>query len=232
MKINRDQYLTMIDGMIYGEDPKQGFVDNNVFYHPELKFQFPFPNDWTLVNSPLQVQMGPKDGKALSIFTLSQKKTIQEAKQEIIEQHKLTVQRDLNMKIGGFPAYGMVSDQVSQDQGGQSTTVAVQTVLIDYDGVIYVFHGLCDKNDFQKYEQNFDYIMTNFKKLTDPARLNVKPEVIDVVKVKNSGTLTKAFSDYRMESKRREELAILNGMELTDQVKKGDLIKILTKSSK
>lgn len=232
LKVNREQYLGMIDGMIYGEDPKQGFVDNNVFYHPELKFQFPFPNDWQLVNSPIQVQMAPKDGKALSIFTLSQKKTIQEAKQEIIDQHKLTVVRDLNMKVGGFPAYGMVSDQVSQGQNGQSKTIAIQTILIDYNNLIYVFHGMCEKNDFQKYEQYFDFIMTNFKKLTDPAMLNKKPEVIDIVKVKNTGTLSKALSDFRVPSNKHKEVAILNGMELTSQLRKGELLKIITLSTK
>ena len=46
LKINRDDYLAMIDGMIYGDDPAQGYVDNNVFYHPELKFEFPFPREW------------------------------------------------------------------------------------------------------------------------------------------------------------------------------------------
>ena len=43
----------------YGEDPRQGFVENNTFYHPDLKFQFPFPKGWTLVNSPMQVQITP-----------------------------------------------------------------------------------------------------------------------------------------------------------------------------
>ncbi len=232
LKINREQYLGMIDGMIYGEDPKQGFTENNVFYHPELRFQFPYPNNWKLVNSPLQVQMAPEDGKALMIFTLSQKKTIAEAKQEIIEQHSLTIVRDLDMTIGGFPAYGMVSDQVSQSQTGQSQTVAVQTILIKYDDLIYVFHGLCDKGDFNNYEQYFDFTMNNFKKLTDPARLNVKPEVLDIVRVKNSGTLSRALSDYKMESKRLNELAILNGMDLNQQIKKGEQIKIIRKSTK
>src|SRR5687768_8797278 len=34
LKVNRDAYLKMIDGITYGEDPKQGFVENSTFYHP------------------------------------------------------------------------------------------------------------------------------------------------------------------------------------------------------
>ena len=225
--INRNEYLKMIDGMIYGEDPAQGFTDNNVFYHPVMKFQFPYPNKWNLVNSPSQVQIASEDGKALMLLSLSQKKTIQEAKAEIIEQYKLEVQRDLKMKVGGFPAYGMVSEQTSQDQSGQTKTMTIQTVLIDYNSTIYVFHGISDKSDFSKYEQYFDYTMTNFKRLTDPARLNKKPEVIDIVQVRSNGTLNDALRNYRMPTKKLEELSILNGMELTASVKRGDLIKIV-----
>ncbi|MCA1759346.1 MAG: M48 family metalloprotease, partial [Bacteroidales bacterium] len=39
--VNENSYLQMIDGMVYGEDPRQGYVDSNVFYHPEMKFRFP-----------------------------------------------------------------------------------------------------------------------------------------------------------------------------------------------
>src|SRR5690606_22400229 len=33
LEVNADRYLRMIDGIVYGEDPKQGFVENQVFYH-------------------------------------------------------------------------------------------------------------------------------------------------------------------------------------------------------
>ena len=70
-EVNRNRYLRMIDGMVYGEDPRQGYVEQNTFYHPELKFQFRVPGDWALQNSPQQVQMAPKSGKALMAMTLA-----------------------------------------------------------------------------------------------------------------------------------------------------------------
>src|SRR5688572_20487557 len=72
LKVNRDNYLKMIDGIVYGEDPKQDFVEGNVFFHPVLKFQFATPQGSALQNTPQQVQMIPKDGRALMILTLAQ----------------------------------------------------------------------------------------------------------------------------------------------------------------
>ncbi|WP_235299353.1 M48 family metalloprotease [Portibacter marinus] len=227
LKVNREEYLRMIDNMVYGEDPRQGYTDNNVFYHPDLRFQFPYPNGWQLINAPTQVQMASKDGKALSIFTLSAQKSIQAAQQEIVQNLNLQVVRDQNMTIGGFPAYGMVSRQVSQGQNGQSQTLAVQTVLIDYDNTIYVFHGVTQEGDFNRYEQTFDYIMTNFKRLTDPARLNVQAERIDIVQAKQTASFAQVMRSYNMPSNRYEELAILNGMEVNQQVSQGTSVKIV-----
>jgi hypothetical protein len=38
-KVNADSYLQMINGIVYGEDPRQGYVDGYTFYHPDLKFK-------------------------------------------------------------------------------------------------------------------------------------------------------------------------------------------------
>src|SRR5690606_33377105 len=52
LEVNRNAYLKMIDGIVYGEDPRQGFFEDQMFYHPELKFQFPVPSNWITQNSP------------------------------------------------------------------------------------------------------------------------------------------------------------------------------------
>src|SRR5690606_36116164 len=70
-KVNRDSYLKRIEGLVVGEDPRQGFVENNTFYHPVLKFQFPTPAGWGLLNTPQQVQMAPSDGSAFMKLPLA-----------------------------------------------------------------------------------------------------------------------------------------------------------------
>ncbi|MCK5729936.1 MAG: M48 family metalloprotease, partial [Draconibacterium sp.] len=77
--VNQDNYLKMIDGIVYGEDPRQGFVEGNMFYHPELKFKYPIPPSWQLINSPMQVQIIPADEKAMMVFFMAQQNTLEEA---------------------------------------------------------------------------------------------------------------------------------------------------------
>ncbi|WP_332911565.1 M48 family metalloprotease [Algoriphagus boritolerans] len=81
-EVNRNAYLQLIDGIVLGEDPRQGFVENNIFYHPVLKFQFPTPQQWNFQNTPQQVQMGPKAGDALLSFSFAGTGTMEEIAQK------------------------------------------------------------------------------------------------------------------------------------------------------
>ena len=36
LEVKKEPYLNQVDGMVFGENPRQGFVENGVFYHPEM----------------------------------------------------------------------------------------------------------------------------------------------------------------------------------------------------
>ncbi len=230
--INRDKYLRMIDGIIYGEDPRQGFVENNVFYHPELRFKFPIPQGWKVNNMPIQVQMAPKDGKAMMTMELAAGTDLNAAANEFVQKNKLTVIEKSNANVNGLPALAIISEQRPQTQNGQQgqaqgqPTLRILTYLIKYDGKIYKFHGLSTKTDFNRYFSSFRHTMENFDILTDQSKINKKPTVVRIKPVKKTGTLRQALLDYGMKSSDLNKLALLNGMELTDQVKAGMLFKI------
>ncbi len=235
LKVRRKEYLQMINGIVYGEDPRQGYTDNGVFYHPELLFQFPYPQGWKLYNSPAQVQIAPDDGKALMIFTLSQEKSLDAAAQATVKQHNLNVVESAKTTVNGFPAIAMVSDQIpdpqQQQQGGQAAaSTRLLSYFIQYNNVIYLFHGISSKTDFSKYSNYFKRTMTNFAKLTDQSKINVQPTRIDVREVTRTGTLQQALQQLGADSKDLKELSIINGMQLKDQVQQGDLLKLFTKT--
>ena len=54
-RIGRDDYLAQIDGMIYGQDPSQGYMRGRTFVHPELRFAFDVPPGYRIVNTPAAV---------------------------------------------------------------------------------------------------------------------------------------------------------------------------------
>ncbi|MBW6533732.1 MAG: M48 family metalloprotease [Mariniphaga sp.] len=227
-KINETSYLQMIDGMVYGEDPRQGYVDSNVFYHPEMKFSFPVPAGWKLENSPLQVQMAPEDGRAMMVFMLAQQKSAQEAAEATLQELKLTVLETKREMVNGLPAVAAISQQVSQNQQtGQQQALKVMSYFIEYGGQVYVFHGVSSDADFNSFARLFESTMKSFNQLTDASKLNVNPKRIRIKKVQQNGTLAEAFRYFGVPQNKMNELALLNNLELSDLIQSGKLLKIV-----
>jgi predicted Zn-dependent protease len=103
----------------------------------------------------------------------------------------------------------------------------VLSYFISQGGFIYVFHGVSAEADFVTYSSIMNSSMTTFSDLTDASKINVKPKKVEIVKVQRAGTLSDAFAYYRVPQKQYNELALLNDIELTDQVQVGKLIKII-----
>jgi len=229
-EINRNKYLRMIDGIIFGEDPKQGFVENKVFYHPVLEFQFQISPTWNHMNSPQQVQLAPEDGKAAMIFTLAQGETLEAAAQQMLQQYKLQPVDSKSVTVNGLQALAIVADQQQeQQQQGQQQQQAVRTLtyLIKYKDNIYSFMGITSAENFDAYYETFSNTMQSFKPLTDPVKLNKKAERIRIKTVQQPGTLAQVLKNFKVPETRMQELAILNGMELTDRVEQGMLLKTI-----
>lgn len=234
LKVERNKYLRMIDGLVYGEDPRQGFVENDNFYHPELKFQFPVPTGWKTVNTPQQVQMAPENGEAYMYFTLAQQKTFQEAVSAFLSENELTLVQSNETLVAGLPAYSVIADKTVEQQQQQQQTaptepqvIRMQTYFIRYNDLMYQFTGMSMKENFQTYQPLLSRTMTNFRPLSDPDKLQRQPERISIVTIDNSTTLESALKEAGMPQDRLTELAILNGMKLQDRVESGMLIKVI-----
>ena len=227
-KVNTDNYYQMIDGIIYGDDPRQGYVEGNTFYHPDLKFKFTYPAGWQLENTPAQVNMAPQDGKALMVFTIASGNSLNEVARNTIEQLGLTFQESKETTVNGMPAVITLSKQILQDEstGAQQINMVLSS-FINYNGMYYVFHGLSTEADYKTYTGLFENTMTHFSKLTDASKINVQPKKILIKKVQRAGTVADAFAYYKVPQTQMADLALLNNLELTDKVQVGKTIKII-----
>jgi predicted Zn-dependent protease len=227
-QVNTDAYLQLINGMVYGEDPRQGYKEGSVFYHPEMKFRFTVPPTWKLENSPIQVKMYPEGGNALMIFALAQGETLDEAATATLKRLQLELRESSNTTVNGMPAISVVSAQTGQNSStGQQQTVKVLSYFINYGGNYYVFHGLSMEEEFNEYSAIFRPSMASFNKLTDPSKINVLPKRIRVKTVQNPGTLENALRSFGVQQEDLKEMAFLNNMELADQVSVGTLVKTI-----
>jgi predicted Zn-dependent protease len=109
-KVGRNAYLRRLNGLVYGEDPRQGYVDGGVFYHPQLRFQFPVPRNWKVNNTPSQVQMVSKQEDAAILFSITSGTSPRQAAINFAEKSQASVIGYDGRKVNGLSAYRLISD--------------------------------------------------------------------------------------------------------------------------
>ena len=225
LKVNRESYLQLINGLVYGEDPRQGFVENNMFYHPEMKFKFPVPENWQVVNTPSQVQIGSENGEAMLSFSLSNGSTAREAAENFVNATAVTVNSNKSININGMNSIYIIAEQ--RDSIQPEASVRLIAAFIPYNNMVFTFYGVTYLNKFDSYRSVFAKSLKGFDKLTDTSKLNVQPERVQIKKVNTSTTLKSALLSNGIQNDRLEEHAILNGMTLSESLKSGSSIKVI-----
>lgn len=65
-----DPWLDRLDGLVFGDSPKQGWAEGRTFLHPDLGFAFTVPPGFSIDNRPNAVVAGGPDGEVL-VFDLA-----------------------------------------------------------------------------------------------------------------------------------------------------------------
>jgi len=222
--VNRDQYLKQIDGLVFGEDPRQGYVESNIFYHPELRFQFPVPAGWKVNNTASQVQIINPEQNAVILFSMAPEKTPSAAAQAFIKDSQAAVAKSESARVNGMTAHRLISD-VQTEQG----VIRVMSYFIQKGQTVYVFLGFTEQSRFGSYSSVFEQTMGRFNNLTDSRKINVQPERLTLKRTTTQGSLRQALQKFGGPEKTWESLAIVNGMKLDDSVAGNTLIKFVVK---
>jgi predicted Zn-dependent protease len=222
--VGRDVYLRHMDGLVFGEDPRQGYVEDGVFYHPQLLFQFPVPIDWEISNMPSQVHVMSKQKDAAILLSIDSAASPKQAAVNFAERYKANVITYNDKEVNGLSAYRMISDVRSQD-----SVIRVMSYFIKKDKHTYVFHGLSSTSAFEMHASLFDRTMGQFRNLTDQKRINVKPDRIRIRATKKAGTMGSVLGSMGVPDEELENIALLNGKSVTDPVPANTLVKVVQK---
>jgi predicted Zn-dependent protease len=225
LQVKPAPYLNQVENMVYGDDPRQGYVEKNTFYHPEMRFSFGFPQAWQLQNMPSQVIMGSDDGEAAVI--LQAEKSSEDlrtyAQKMTADVQNLQFLRDQNRRINGLAAYQQLFDYSPQD----SPDLRVLLSFIKYGSYIYTFTALSTIAKFDQYDNQFDRLVGSFSRLTNRAYLNRQPKRIKLHKSNGRQNLQKILQEAGIKEDLWPRFAIMNGMELSDIPPRNSLIKII-----
>ncbi len=215
-----DDYARRISGLVYGENPRQGFFENGVFHHPDLRFRFSVPQGWRGQNLSQAVILMTEQQDAMFQLTLAGATQPAAALQQFLSQQGIAAGQAGTQSINGNPA-AIGSFQAQTQDGG---TLQGLAAFVSYGGNTYQMIGYAPAQRYPQYQRMIEATIASFGAETDPNVLNRQPQRLVPVKLDRAMTLGEFNSRYPSVVG-IDELALINAVQATDRIPAGQWVK-------
>ena len=221
---NRDTFLSRIDGILYGDDPKQGVVEGNRFTHPDFRLTFQAPNGFALMNGTRAVTIGGTSGKG-EFSSAAYNGNLESYVRSVFaslgntNQAQIPISQLDRTTVNGIPAaYGTARVTSGNSQ--------VDVVVFAYEfasGQAYHFTTLSPAGQSGAFEPMFRSV----QRISASEAAAIKPRRIAVVTARSGDTVRSlanrmAYSDYQL-----ERFLVLNGLTANSTLSTGQKVKLV-----
>ena len=224
---DRESYLDAVDGVIYGDNPEQGFVRGQEFAHPTLRFAYRSPAGFRITNTPAAVVASGKGGAR---FVLDSGRNLGGSLQSYISQHWVpeiakqyrtaNVTKPRAQRINGLEAAtGSARVQVN-NQVYDALLVAIRM-----DGKLYRLTGLSPQG--AGMIPRMAEAARTFRRLSAAEAQGLTGRRVEVVTVRRGDTVQSLASRMNGEKFPEERLRVLNALNAGEGLREGQQIKIV-----
>ena len=214
-----------IDGLVFGDNPRQGFFDGSTFKHPDEAFVLRFPSGWKTHNTPAavlavepnkqaQLQLTVADAAGQSPQTYLRALAVN-AKAEVIGLRE--------ERIGGRQA-ALAEFRIVDANG----TILLEVAALERPQTKTVFRIVgAAASSFASWQPVFLGCIRSFAPLTDRADLDMQPNRVRVVKLDRAQTLATAMARYKDVPVPLATLALLNNVQADAMLDAGTRVKLV-----
>ena len=191
-RIERDGYLARLDGMVFGENPREGYFREGELIHPDLRFRFRFPDGWETANEKASVTaMSPAEDAMVQI-TLAGQSTPEAAADAFFEEDGVSREKSWRREVHGLPASWNRWEAATEDGSNLRGTVA----FISHQGNVFQILAMAQADDWDGYEDDVESAIASFARLNDAEAQKVQPKTMKVVRLKKAMTLEEFARAY------------------------------------
>jgi predicted Zn-dependent protease len=212
-------YLADIDGIVYGEDPSEGFVRGRRFLHPKLGFTFTAPDGFTLDNTAqavLGIKHGGGEALRLDVVRVPAEQTLAEyLTSGWIENIDPATVEDIT--INGFPGATAAAK-------GDQWDFRLYALRFGSDVYRFIF---ATKHRTPDTDRAFREAIGTFRRMSLAEIEEAKPLRLQIVTVGPSDTVEKLAGKMAVGDHAVERFRTLNGLDPGDRLKPGNQVKIV-----
>jgi predicted Zn-dependent protease len=212
-------YLAGINGIVYGEDPSEGFVRGRRFLHPKLGFTFTAPDGFTLDNTAqavLGIKRGGGEAVRLDVVHVPAEQTLTDYLNSgwIENIDPATVEE---ITVNGFPGATAAAK-------GDQWDFRLYAIRFGSDVYRFIFAA---KHRSPETDRSFRESINTFRRMTIAETEQAKPLRLRIVTVAPGDTVEKLASKMAVPDRAVERFRVLNGLDAGDTLKPGSEMKIV-----
>jgi predicted Zn-dependent protease len=221
---HKEEYLKAIDGLVYGDSPKQGFVRGQDFYHPKIGFTFSVPQGYRIINNPKEIIAVSKDG-SMVLFDMA--KTSQALDPMAYLQHVWMRNERLD-QVEKIEINGMRAVTGSFDGKLNGKAVTIRVIAIEWGpGHYFRMQMAIPQIASKTVIEGLKSVTYSFRRMTDQEKKVIKPYSLKIMKAVEGNTV-KYFANYMAYDNLKEtRFRILNGLKPDDPVLPGHQYKVV-----
>ncbi len=217
--VDRDEYLTRINGLLYGPDPAEGYFENGRFVHPVLRFQFDSPQGWLTANAKAAVTLGEPNGRAQIQLSGAQQASPDAAMQAFAQQQGVQMGASQRVTVGGSPA--VIADFTATPQGGQQ--LRGQVLYVQHSRSVFQFLGITTAQGWGSYGGTISGVLRSFRS-TAANQVFQRARAIRVVTLSGNTSIA-SLAGQSGGAITAQQLAIMNGVETNATLPSGRRVK-------
>jgi len=223
--VGRRELFDQVDGVVFGENPREGYVEGDAFLHPDLRFRLDVPPSWTVQNgrsAVIVVAPGEEAYMKLELATLGEDESADNYVRGYLREVRADVVDTDHIEINELDA---IESAFTVRADGND--YAVLGTWIEYDGRLYQLLGVTAPSRWRAYAATMQRSMHSFVELTGREALGVQPARVAVVEMSQRMQLVGAIEQYPEVSVSPATVAILNHLSLQALIDEGDLVKLV-----
>ncbi|MGH6931232.1 MAG: M48 family metalloprotease [Dongiaceae bacterium] len=222
--VERELYLSKINGMLYGDEPEQGYIRGRQFLHPTLHFRFEVPPGFHMINTADAVIARRADGATIDFSAAKQASNASMYDYLVGEwAPNLALTDAETIDVNGMAA-ATGSDRVETRSGSRD----FRLVAIRYDdNNVYRFLFIIKPEITQQLGRDLRETTYSFSRLSKREAAALRPQRVDVVSALPGETIEELAAKMPFESYQTERFRVLNGLAPGDRLAPGQLVKII-----
>lgn len=218
-RVGREEYMRRLDGLVFGENPREGFFRDQTFHHPDMAFSITFPAGWLKQNEKQGVTAMPSAKDAQVQLTLA-KGEPDAAAAEFSRQKGVEAGPVDRTSVNGMRA-ATVSFRLQDEQGAAFMGLVT---FVGHNGRTLQLLGYTTEARFPAYRPAISAWARSFTRLTDARFLDAQPLRLRIETLRGASDVGRLARDWNSPVK-AETLALINGVRPDTPLPAGALVK-------